>query len=207
MGVLVPSVISVAVMVAVPAVLSVTLNVCVPPLSAALAGKVALLSLEVMPTVSVALTRFQFASTALTVTLNAAPAVRAVGVPVLPDGVPGAAVSPGINSCSFANGPATTVVTTRLEAAEPSLLEAFGSLVLEVLETVLVRLLTTVGVVTVMVKLVVAALAKLGNPQITTPPALVSPPEALTKVTPVGKTSLTTTLLAVFGPRLVTVIV
>ena len=49
-----------------------------------------------MPTVSVIeLTRFQFASTALTVTLNAPPAVCAVGVPVLPVAVPGAAVSPG----------------------------------------------------------------------------------------------------------------
>src|SRR5437870_4743655 len=63
-----------------------------------------------MPTVSVLLTTFQFASTALTVTLNAAPAVCAVGVPVLPLAVPGAAVSPGIRICSFANAPPFTVV-------------------------------------------------------------------------------------------------
>ena len=31
-------------------------------------------------------------------------------MPVLPDAVPGAAVSPGISSCSFANAPALTVV-------------------------------------------------------------------------------------------------
>ena len=48
-----------------------------------------------MPTVSVEVTGFQFASTALTVTLNVAPAVCAYGVPVLPVALPGAAVSPG----------------------------------------------------------------------------------------------------------------
>ena len=50
-----------------------------PATSAALAGSVALASVEVMPTVSVELTTFQFASTALTVTLNEPPAVCAVG--------------------------------------------------------------------------------------------------------------------------------
>ena len=54
----------------VPAVLGVTERVFVPATSAALAGSVALASLEVMPTVSVELTGFQLASTALTVTLN-----------------------------------------------------------------------------------------------------------------------------------------
>src|SRR5882724_10385467 len=46
-------VMSEAVMVLLPAVFKVTLNVPVPALRAALAGKVALVSLEVMPTVSV----------------------------------------------------------------------------------------------------------------------------------------------------------
>ena len=63
-----------------------------------------------MPTVSVELTRFQLASTALTVTLNEPPAVCAVGVPVLPVAVPGAAVSPGSRIWSFANAPGLTVV-------------------------------------------------------------------------------------------------
>src|SRR2546427_106731 len=63
-----------------------------------------------MPTVSVLLTTFQFASTALTVTVKAVPAVCAVGVPVLPLAVPGAAVSPGISTCSFVNAPAFTVI-------------------------------------------------------------------------------------------------
>ena len=55
------------------------------------------------------MTRFQFASTALTVTVNAMPAVRALGAPVLPVALPGDAVSPGTNNCSFANAPAFTV--------------------------------------------------------------------------------------------------
>src|SRR5206468_3998931 len=110
LAVLPPSVMSVAVMVAVPTVLRVTLKVCVPALSAALTGSVALLSEEVMPAVSVTvLTRFQLASTALTVTVNAVPAAWAVGVPVLPVAVPGAAVSPGTNNWSFTKAPALTV--------------------------------------------------------------------------------------------------
>ena len=59
---------------------------------------------------SVELTRFQLASTALTVTLNEPPAVCALGVPVLPEAVPGAAVSPGSRICSLANAPALIVV-------------------------------------------------------------------------------------------------
>ena len=76
LGVLEPSVLSVAVRVAAPAVFNVTLKACVPALKAAVAGKVALASLDVMPTVSVTvLTRFQLASTALTVTVKLVPAV------------------------------------------------------------------------------------------------------------------------------------
>ena len=55
-------------------------------------------------------TTFQFASTALTVTENDVPAVRADGDPVLPVALPGEAVSPGVSSCSFANAPALTVI-------------------------------------------------------------------------------------------------
>ena len=110
LAVFVTSVMSVAVTVRLPAVFSVTLKVCVPDTMAALAGKAALASLDEIPTVCVLLTTFQFASTAFTVTLNAVPAVCAVGVPVLPVEVPGAAVSPGIKSCSFAKAPTFTVV-------------------------------------------------------------------------------------------------
>src|SRR6516165_9280128 len=60
--------------------------------------------------VSLVLITFQFASTALTVTLKAVPAVCAEGVPVLPVLLPGAAVSPGTRSCNFANAPALTVI-------------------------------------------------------------------------------------------------
>src|SRR5437867_168263 len=93
-----------------PAVLSVTVKFLVPAANAALAGNVAPVSLEVIPVVSITvLTRFQLVSTALTVAVNAVPAVCAVGVPVLPVAVPGTAVSPGTNSCSFTDAPALTV--------------------------------------------------------------------------------------------------
>ena len=60
---------------ALPAVLSVTLKVRLPLVKAPLTGKVALASLELIAMLSLVLTRFQLASTALTVTLNAVPAV------------------------------------------------------------------------------------------------------------------------------------
>src|SRR6266567_546870 len=70
LGVLVGSVVSVAVTVQLPAVLLVSEKVLVPEASNALAGSTSLGSVEVIPTVSVTLlTRFQLASTALTVTL------------------------------------------------------------------------------------------------------------------------------------------
>src|SRR5258706_2296515 len=49
------------------------------------------------------------ASHALTVTKNGTPAVCGRGVPVLPEGLTGAAISPGINTCSRVNGPAIAV--------------------------------------------------------------------------------------------------
>src|SRR4051794_128729 len=86
------------------------LKVVVPPLSAASAGSVGFGSLVVRWTASLELTGFQFASTALTTTpLNDVPAVWAVGVPVFPVGVPGAADSPGSRIWSFANAPALTL--------------------------------------------------------------------------------------------------
>src|SRR5438093_133531 len=81
-----------AVMVAVPTVFNVTPKTFVPDTSTALAGAAALVSLNVTPTRSaILLTTFQFPSTALTVMLKAAPAVSAVGVPDLPEPVPGTA--------------------------------------------------------------------------------------------------------------------
>ncbi len=100
---LVPSVRSLAATVAVPTVFKVTLKVWVPPASAALAGNTALVSEDVIPTVSLTLVvRYEFASTAFTVTLKGMPAVCAVGVPVLPLGVPGAEPSPGASNNSLA---------------------------------------------------------------------------------------------------------
>src|SRR5216117_2501199 len=110
LAVLLPSSMSVAVRVVLPMLLRVTLKILLPDTKLALAGRVALPSVAVRPTVCVTLlTTFQSASTALTVTLKAAPELRAVGVPVLPVVVPGAAVSPGTSICSFTNAPAVTV--------------------------------------------------------------------------------------------------
>lgn len=98
LAVLVPSVTSAAVTVQSPGVLNVTLNVCEPSESAASAGSVAEASLLVMVIVSVELTMFQSASTALTVTLNGMSESCASGVPALPVGVLGAFDSPGIKT-------------------------------------------------------------------------------------------------------------
>ena len=101
--------VSVAVTVREPDVLNVTENVCVPAASAAFDGSVAFASLDVIATVCVTvLTRFQLVSTAFTVTEKLEPAVWAVGVPVLPEPEPGAAVSPGISSWSFVAAPTFT---------------------------------------------------------------------------------------------------
>jgi len=97
-----------AVTVCAGAVRNVTLKERVPLTRAALAGKAAAGSLAERATVSLVLMRFQFASTALTVTLKATPALCALGVPVFP--VPGTALSPGTSNCNFANGPATTAM-------------------------------------------------------------------------------------------------
>ena len=106
---------SAAVTVALPAVLSVRLKFLVPLTSAVLAGNTALASVEESATVSLVFTTFQFASTALTMTLKAVPAAWAEGVPVLPLTVPGAADSPGASNCNLVKDPGAT--TTLLEVA------------------------------------------------------------------------------------------
>jgi hypothetical protein len=75
LAVIAPFVLSVEVNVALPDVFGVTEKVFVPATSAAFAGSAAFASVEVMPTVSVELTTFQFASTAFTTTLKEPPAV------------------------------------------------------------------------------------------------------------------------------------
>src|SRR5947199_304875 len=90
---------SLAVTVAVPTVFSVTLKVLVPEESAAFTGRLALPSLEVIPTVSVTvLIKFQFASTAFTVTVNTVPPCSFLAVPSFPLVPPGAAAAPATTS-------------------------------------------------------------------------------------------------------------
>src|SRR5437016_706885 len=116
---------SLAVTVALPAVLSVTLKVFVPEVRVEFAGKAALLSDDVIPTLSLTvLTTFQLASTALTVTLKAVPAVSAVGVPVFPLELPGEAVSPGTSSCSLANPPGLIVMAELVLLVMPPCVES-----------------------------------------------------------------------------------
>ena len=69
---------------------------------------------------------FQLASTPLTITLKAVPAVRAVGVPVLPVAEPGAAVSPGINSCNLAKAPTLTVTDALVFGVIPPLVTSLA---------------------------------------------------------------------------------
>ena len=63
------------------------------------------------------------------------------------------------------------------------------------------------GAVTVTVTLLTAPLPRLPNAQVTIPALLRPPPVALTNVTPAGSASVTTTLLALDGPKFVTDIV
>src|SRR5688572_9182324 len=100
---------SLAVTVVAPGALKVRLKFCVPDTRAVFGGSVALGALEVIPTKSVTLfTTFQLASTALTVTLKGPSTDWAMGVPVLPLAVPGAALSPGTSSWSLVKGPTPT---------------------------------------------------------------------------------------------------
>src|ERR1041385_1127627 len=109
-----------AVMVKLPFVLKVTTGLIVPATSAEFAGNVALASLAVVPMMSATVVmRFQLASTALTVTPTLTPAICAMGVPVLPAAVPGAAVSPGASNCNFTNAPGFTVALGLVAEVNP----------------------------------------------------------------------------------------
>jgi len=109
-------------------------------------------------------------------------------------------VGPVFIAAKSANG--VTVVTT----GGVTLLVKFGSGVGDVTLAVLVSE-PLVGAVTTNEKLVVAFAANEARFQLTTPAFIVPLPVALTKVTPAGNASVTTTLLAVEGPKLVTVTV
>ena len=64
-----------------------------------------------------------------------------------------------------------------------------------------------VGAVTTNVRLVVWLFVKVPKLHVTKPAFVTPPPVALTKVTPTGNVSVTVTLLAVDGPKFVTLIV
>src|SRR5262249_13843269 len=122
--VLLPSVRSVAVRVKLPVVLNVTVRFVVPASRSATGGRVAVTSLELRPTVSLSvLTRFQKASTALTVTSKPLPAIWVAGVPVLPEAVPGAALSPGTSNCNCAKVAGLTRILTEVTLDRPVLLK------------------------------------------------------------------------------------
>src|SRR5262249_35315633 len=105
-GVLVPSGIvtsdwSWAEMLKLPSAFRITRKVPEPLTSCAAAGSDALASvLRILIVWVIEVTRVQVASHALTVTRKGIPAVWGDGAPVLPEGVPGAADSPGSNTCS-----------------------------------------------------------------------------------------------------------
>ena len=82
----------------------------------------------------------------------------------------------------------------------------FGSALVEVTLAALVRL-PRAAAVTVTVRLLVPAFGKLPRFQVTVPTPLLPLPLALTKFTPTGSGSVTTTFVAVAGPRLVTLTV
>src|SRR6266404_369178 len=118
----VPSSRSVAVRVKLPLALKATVRLVVPAASAVAAGRVALMSLELRPTVSLTLlTRFQKASTALTVTAKLLPTIWPLGVPVLPLAVPGAALSPGTSNCNWAKAAGLTRMLAEAALVRPLL--------------------------------------------------------------------------------------
>jgi hypothetical protein len=82
----------------------------------------------------------------------------------------------------------------------------FGSPVGELTAATLVSV-PLAGAVTVTVTLLTWPLVNVPRLQLTTPLVLTPPPEALTKLTPNGRVSVTTTLLALDGPKFVTEIV
>src|SRR5437773_2668012 len=101
----------------------------------------------------------------------------------------------------------STTVVTRLAGAEPLLLVESGSTVAASARATLSRV-PVGGAVTVTVRDRLAALARVETEgQVTTPADAFPPLLAVTKVTPAGRVSRTTTAEASEGPLLVTVMV
>lgn len=113
-------------------------------------------------------------------------------------------VGPIFVACKSACG--VTVVTTMALVEVPSLFVGTVSSTALPAETRLVNV-PLGGAVTVTVKFVNTPLVKLAIGHVTRPLVKVKPALAVTNVTPVGNVSVTTTLVAVDGPRLVSAIV
>jgi hypothetical protein len=102
--------------------------------------------------------------------------------------------------------PTSATGVTVVMTGTVTLFVEFGSTVGELTLAVFVSV-PEAGAVTVTVTLLTWPLAKVPNVQLTTPLLLAPPPLALTNVTPNGNVSVTTTLLALDGPKFVTDIV
>ena len=102
--------------------------------------------------------------------------------------------------------PTSATGVTLVTTGGVTLFVEFGSPVGELTLAVLVSE-PLAGAVTVTVTLLTWPLANVPNVQLTTPLLLAPPPLALTKLTPAGKVSVTTTLLALDGPKFVADIV
>src|SRR5260370_276690 len=83
------------------------------------------------------------------------------------------------------------------------LLAVFGSGSLPLTVAVLVMVPAVAGAVALMVNVALAPTARLPTEQVTVPEAFVHPELADTKVTPAGRVSVTTTLVAALGPLFV----
>ena len=99
--------------------------------------------------------------------------------------------------------PTSAAGVTVVMTGEVMLFVLFGSTVGEFTPATLVNE-PLAGALTVTVILLIWPLAKVPNVQLTTPLLLAPPPLALTNVTPKGSVSVTTTLLALDGPKFVT---
>jgi hypothetical protein len=102
--------------------------------------------------------------------------------------------------------PTSATGVTLVTTGGVTLFVEFGSPVGELTVATLVSV-PFAGTVTVTVTLLTWPLASVPKLQFTTPLVLAPPPEALTNVTPNGNVSVTTTLLALDGPKFVTEIV
>jgi hypothetical protein len=114
--------------------------------------------------------------------------------------VAGTVAEPVLPRPTSATG-ATVVMTGTV-----TLFVEFGSTVGELTLAVFVSV-PLAGAATVTVRLLTWPLVKTPRLQLTTPLVFTPPPVALTKLTPAGSVSVTTTLLALDGPKFVTDIV